>query len=166
MRKILGLSLICLMLCLSFATAQESSPKYIVLLDESLMNDDADPSVSAAWLSYALSHVNWIKDHYKDKDPVKDYKLTFEEELFCRDNMVQVWYEIQEKTPGLQDVYLNETLTVRNAGFLEEYVWTYHSYEGWTLPENLELKEFDAWMAENLTEHQPKTLSRIEIQSE
>jgi hypothetical protein len=166
MRKILVFSAICLMLCLSLATAQEPEPRYVVLLDETLLDDNADSAVSAAWLSYALSHVNWVKDNYVDKDPVTDYKLTFDEELLCRNNMVQVWFEIQEKTPGLKDSYLDEMLLVRNAGFLDEYVWTYHSQEGWPLPKDLQLEEFNVWLDENLNQHQPTTLARIEIHPE
>lgn len=144
--------------------AQEPSPEYIVLLDESLMDEGTNPSIAAAWYAYALSHANWISEHYKDKDPAKDYKLAFEEELLCRGNLVQVWYELKEKTPDLKDIYLDEMVTVRDAGFLEEYIWTYHSDEGWPLPENLQLEEFDAWMAENLPEHHPETLAGIQVQ--
>jgi hypothetical protein len=164
MRKILGFCLVYLMLSLSFAAAQESSPKFIVIMDENLVAEDANPSIAAAWYGYALSHVNWVNDHYKDKDPTKDYKLTFEEELFCRNNMVQIWSEIQEKTPGLTDTYLDEVLGVRDAGFLDEYVWTYHAQEGWPLPEDLKLEEFNDWMAQNLSQHESKTLAGIQIE--
>ncbi len=172
MRKVLILSVICLMFCASSAiaqepdTTQEPSVKFTVLMDETLLDDNADPNASAAWLGYALSHANWVKDNYVDKDPLTDYKVTFDEELLCRDNMVQIWYEIKEKTPGLTDTYLDEMLMVRDAGFLDEYVWTYHSQEGWPMPKELQLEEFNAWMDENLNQHKPTTLSRLEIYAE
>lgn len=164
MKKILLFTAIYLALCLSVSLAQGTAPsKYSVLIDESLQGEESDPNVGAAWLGYALSHANWIEDNYKDKDLAKDYKLSFDEEVFCRDNLAQIWSELKAKHPGIKDDYLDGLLKIRDAGFLKEYIWTFHKQKDWSEPEGLKQKDFNGWMEKNLPGFQPKTLTGLQI---
>lgn len=167
MRKILAVIITCFILWVNLAMAADKpSFKYTTLIDKSLNEEKTDYNLAATWMGYALSHVNWINDHYKDKDLAKEYKLTFEEEFFCRDKMVKIWSELKQNKPGLKNAYMDDMLKVRKAGFLDEYVWAYYHQEGWAMPEGLKLEAFNAWRTKNLSKHQPKTLAGIQIDSE
>jgi hypothetical protein len=82
---------------------------------------DADVAGQTAWVAYAMA-----------LGAYEDGRDSFETELKARDSMIQVWVELkQQGKESATDPYLEEMIGVRDAGYLREYVWTFHRRPVW-----------------------------------
>jgi hypothetical protein len=127
-----------------------------MVLDESLMKES--PSVSGAWMVYGASRLAWVNGKFKEQYPkAKQYQFSFEEELEARTAMATVWEESKSKDDTLNDLYLDDLVTIKKSGFLKEYVWQANRSEGWKKVPDLKLEEFKEWGRKNIPKHKPQT---------
>jgi hypothetical protein len=89
--------------------------------------------VNAAWLGYLMERQTYIREH------ADQYRLTtgiaiprFGEEVEARKTMAQIWKELKEKDQSRKDTYLDQVISVYEADFMREYVWTYLRQQSWT----------------------------------
>ena len=135
-----------------------------VLFAESLYEEHK--AVTAAWLSYALGRIVWLKQNAPERMENSVYYRSFEEELYGRESLVKVWEELQEKEPDLENVYLDELLVVYKNGYLKEYVWLYLGDETWEAPSEERVTKFLEWEEMNLPGHQVETLAGLTFEVE
>jgi len=136
-----------------------------VLLAESLFEEN--DSVAAAWLGYALSRFNWVRDNAPQTMNKYDYRKSFEEELQGRGSLVKIWQELKEKDSSLKNTYLDEALMIYEAGYLKEYVWLYLGDGTWKNPPAASrLKKFMRWQDKKIPNHQVQTLANLAFESE
>jgi hypothetical protein len=101
-----------------------------MVMDESLFGENTN--VLAAWLAYGTTKSLWVTDKYLEENPDKSkYQYSFQEELDAREALVQVWKDLKKRDENISDKYLNSLIVVKDAGFLDEYVWHYFQAEEW-----------------------------------
>jgi len=153
-----GLALALVIGCTGHAVSVPDS-KVRIIVDPSTPKE-----VLAPWLFYAGTRAHWMEKKFFDQNPgAMSYKYSFTEEVEARKGCADLWREVKVKK-GLTNCYLDDLAAVVEAGFLEEYIWTYLQDSHWRQPENLRLAEFDHWRSLNLRDHQPETraVARIE----
>lgn len=141
---------------------------HTISVSDSKVGIVVDPSTPkealAPWLFYAGSRAHWMEKKFFEQNPgVTRYQYTFMEEVDARKRCAYLWREVRVKD-GLTNRYLDDLVTVLEANFLEEYVWTYFRSDDWHQPNGLRLAEFDQWRSTNLRGHRPETraVSRFE----
>lgn len=147
----LAKNLIAVGLALVVSACVSQSPKQPIRPQVSLDSSVAD---HAAWAGYALALVAY-----------GDGRYSFESELKARDSMIQIWVELKEQGKARSnDAYMEDLIQVRGAGYLREYVWTFHRTPAWgESPAGLKLDEFWHWRADHLRGHRPQTHAKLEI---
>jgi hypothetical protein len=163
MAKIIIAAILCVVLLVATAFAKNDTIGYALELDSSLPD-----YVAAAWLGYLMERQVYIREH------TDQYKLTpgiiiptFDEEVEGRKTMAQIWKELKEKDQSRTDKYLDELVSVHEADFMREYVWTYLKQQSWSKqPTDLRLKEFSDWQQLHLKNHQPETHGNIRVTNE
>ena len=130
----------------------DSDSKIRIIVDPSTPKE-----VLAPWLIYAGTRAHWIEKKFFDQNPgVRLYQYTFAEEVEARMYCVRLWRDVKAKD-GVRNRYLDDLITVMDAGFLEEYVWTYFRDSNWKESNILRLVEFDHWQSLHLRGHEPET---------
>lgn len=120
------------------------------------LGTDADGR-NPAWLAYGTARRIWIDSVFFEKNPgERRYRYTYEEEVYARESMAQIWSELREEH-GFQDPYLLELAEVERAGFIREYVWACLAFPSWGEPSDLRLPAFDAWQREHIPDHRAET---------
>ena len=71
--------------------------------------------------------------------------------------LISAWHEKQSLDPTVTDPYLDELQRVQETGFLEEYVARHFAARHWTLPDNLDSRDYRHWSRRNLQGHKPET---------
>ena len=107
-----------------------------------------------------------MEKKFFDQNPgATSYQYTFTEEIEARKGCAYLWREVKVKD-DLTNRYLDAPVAVLEAGFLQEYVWTYFRNSNWQQPESLRLDEFDHWRSLNLQDHEPETRAVARIEGE
>ena len=116
---------------------------------------DFDPDGGAEWLVYGLTQLRWIDEHVAPEDLV--YGIPdHDPDLFVEawEAMLETRQEIQAKGGAEANPFLDRMLEVRDAGFLEAYVWSVQL--GFLpAPEALasRIADFERWRESNLPAH-------------
>lgn len=82
---------------------------------------------------------------------------TFDCELTAREHLIDAWQEKRVRGAPREDAYLDALVTVRAAGFLEEYVVDFFGRESWDVPDGLRMAAFRDWRRGHLASHRPET---------
>jgi hypothetical protein len=143
-------------------TVSVSDPKIRIVVDPSTPREALAP-----WLFYAGARAHWMEKKFFDQNPgATSYQYTFTEEIEARGGCAHLWREIRDKD-HLMNRYLDDLITVQEAGFLREYIeyiWTYLRDVHWSQPESLRLEEFDRWRNANFRDHDPETRATAQLQ--
>jgi hypothetical protein len=143
---------------LGLVDADDDEKKPTVVFE---IHDDvlADKNLGPAWLAYCLARYQYIEEHFNDPSRGHaDYKRTFEEEVIGRQMLADAWGKAREFDPSAVNKYLDELLSIEDAGFIPEYVWTYLRDPSWHRePEQLRHDLFDSWRDKHLKGHEVET---------
>lgn len=91
--------------------SEDSGFRVSIILDDSLREEDTH--VSAAWLGYGATRVEWVSENLSAEDYSKfGYQRSFEEEFSARETLAVIWTELETSQPGLTDQYLDQLVTV------------------------------------------------------
>ena len=107
---------------------------------------------------------HWMEKKFFEQNPGEaTYRYSFPEEVAARDGCARIWLEMKAKDSRVNR-YLDDLVTVHQAGFLREYTWTYFRDGSWSEPEGLRLAQFDQWRQVNLRGHEleTKAIARFE----
>lgn len=107
----------------------------------------ADKEMKSAWLYYGASETIWIADHGTAQ--------SFEREASLRRELAKAWAAQKKLNKEAQDRDLDQLLSVVQAGFVNEYVWTCLARPEWKKPEGMDLPRFELWRIQNLKNHNP-----------
>lgn len=118
-------------------------------LAEWALHDD-DPVVQS-WVSYSLTR-STCQLMLGGENPART--TSFDCELGAREHLAETWTETRGDA---RDRYLDALVTVREAGYLDEYVWRFLARPAWAPPDGLALDPFDAWRGLHLRGHEPET---------
>ena len=113
----------------------------------------SDP-VLQSWVSYSLTR-STCQLQIGGDNPAR--ATSFDCELVARKHLLATWAEHRARAPDISDAYLDELVTVSEAGFLREYVADHFARRSWHLPPDLDKPGFRAWRRVNLTRHRPAT---------
>lgn len=111
------------------------------------------------WEVYANARQNWVIDH---QIPLPEVEGTipakFEEEVAARTQLAAALNEDRRRVGKSHRKYSDDMQKVIEAGFFKEYIFETHKEEDWDADSlNLKLDDYQAWAAENLTDHEPLT---------
>lgn len=122
---------------------------------------------SAVWLGYLIARANYIKQHENEYADVKGILIPhFAEEVDARSKAARTYEELSAKDKKLHDDYFEDLVKVEEAGFMEEYVWTYLRQSTWADSERpSKLAEFASWKEANLPNHRAVTYGSISIRA-
>lgn len=121
------------------------------LADRAFTDDDP---VLQSWVAYSLARsVCQLDIGGPNPARVSDYGCEFSARLL----MLDTWEENLAKNPALKDVYFDDLLRVREAGFLDEYVVDHYGTRDWQVPAEVDLVAFQTWQRVNLRGHEPQT---------
>lgn len=141
----------------------ESEPNYEVALVMDL--NQHEENTSAAWLGYLLARTRWIDENLitaSERD-FQAYAPRAGEELTGRETLAELWRNFRQKGAS-PDQYLDALARIEEQGYLEPYVWRYHSESAWgEAPGDLPWVRFDQWMARELPGFQPVTRGSIRL---
>lgn len=118
-------------------------------LAERALHDD-DP-VLQSWVRYSLAR-STCQLELGGENPAR--ATSFDCELDAREHLLEAWSEL---AGGSRDPYLDTLAGVREAGFLDEYVWEYFHRASWAAPDGLDRRSFDDWRRQHLRGHDPET---------
>jgi hypothetical protein len=112
---------------------------------------DGDPAYQS-WVRYSLAR-SACQLHLGGDNPAR--QNSFDCELTARRLLVESWRE----NAGLvaTDAYLDDLLTVDEAGYLAEHVATEFGQRRWSLPDDLQLRDYRRWKRQSLPDHAPET---------
>ena len=118
----------------------------------------ADETDTMVWTAYAVALAAWTSENADNAQiPEGVYRPGFAAELAARQRQLRIWQELREKQP-LTNAYIEAVTGASDAGFLSEYVWSFHRNGEWgEPPADLRLAEFAKWRAIHLQGHEPKT---------
>lgn len=134
---------------------------YAILLDP----ETKDVTVGALWLGYVGSRLEY-RD--KNKIPMPDrlglVLPSLAEEEYSRGTALKILAELKEKDPALSAPYWETLARVQQAGYLAEYLWTFHRQPNWAgVEEPKQLDAFAAWRKKHLVDHKPETRAALEL---
>ena len=114
---------------------------------------DDDP-VLQSWVSYSLTRSACQLELGGD-NPARnsDYGC----EYTARRHLVGTWEEQRLEHPAASDPYLDALLSVREAGFLDEYTVHYFGRRHWLVPAEVRVDDFRRWQRKHLPGHRPRT---------
>jgi hypothetical protein len=112
---------------------------------------DGDPAYQS-WVRYSLAR-SACQLQLGGDNPAR--QSSFDCELTARRLLADAWRE----NAGLiaSDAYLDDLLTVAEAGYLEEHVAAEFSQHRWSLPDDLKLRDYRRWKRQALPGHAPET---------
>lgn len=121
-------------------------------LAERAMADD-DPAYQS-WVRYSLAK-SACQLQIGGNNPAR--ANAFECELDARRLLVSAWQEKQSLDPAITDPYLDDLQRVQEAGFLDEYVVQHFATRNWTVPGDLDTREYRHWSRRQLPGHKTET---------
>ncbi len=118
-------------------------------LAERALTDD-DP-VLQSWVTYSLARSTCqLQVGGENPARVSTYGCEFSARLLLTDSWA-------ERRPAEGDAYLDALVSVREEGFLDEYVAHYFARRDWQIPAEVDSDAFDAWRRRHLRGHRPVT---------
>jgi len=131
-----------------------------IILDSSL---PADVNLVAAWSAYASARAQWYEEKFFETHPSeREYRHTFEEEIFAREVLARIWSELSQKDASIHNQYLDELVLVFENDYLKEYVFFYFEDSRWNVDhKGLRMIEFIQWAEKNIPQHKPETRATI-----
>ena len=121
---------------------------------------------SAVWLGYLLDRAIYVKEHGNEYADAKGVLIPhFTEEVDARSKAARIYEELSAKDKELHDDYFEDLVKVEEAGFMQEYVWTYLRQSTWAESERpSKLVAFSSWKEANLPNHRAVTYGSISMQ--
>ena len=122
------------------------------------VNRFADKTDTLIWTSYGVALAAWTSENLdSSKIPEGVFQPSFAAEVAARQSQLKIWAEMIEKEPRT-NTYIEAVALASSAGFLREYVWSFHRLSEWgTPPVDLRLPEFEEWRTAHLQGHKPTT---------
>jgi hypothetical protein len=126
---------------------------------------DFDPDGGAEWLAYGLAQASWLEAHLAPEDlayGIPDHELGLFVEPF--EAMLDARQEIRAKGEAAANPFLDRMLEIREAGFLEAYVWTVQL--GFLpAPSALaaQLEAFESWRQGALSSHRHEVHAGVRL---
>jgi len=114
---------------------------------------DTDP-VLQSWVAYSLVK-SVCQLELGGDNPAR--QSSYDCEFTARNILVDAWAEQRAENPGISDAYLDELLTVRDAGYLGKYTAYYFRRNNWQVPEEVDIDAFGEWRRQHLRRHRPQT---------
>ena len=113
------------------------------------------------WLMYGIEIAGRMQNYYKEY-PDGNYIISFEDELSARNVMINA-YLILKNRQEIQNqyLYIEELIQIKNAGYLEEYVFFSFNSGMWTNDRGLIENNYIDWIHMNITNHRPITLAFV-----
>jgi hypothetical protein len=137
-------------------------------------NQPTDPSIemapggdvfdTPAWFAYALELSRYVRETPGAGPPCGGLlDPSFDLEVEARRAAVREYRA--RPVHGRRSNYFNALARVEEAGFLDEYVWTYLHKDAWGAapPPSLTLTAFDAYRVRELATHVPQSGARVRI---
>jgi hypothetical protein len=125
---------------------------------------DGDHPHAIIWFAYCLARTADVvaqPDAYP-AGPGEELVPTFEAECSARTTALEVYREMLAERKVKRDAYWQDLAAVHKAGYLREYVWTFHRRPEWSEQDAPpQLERFTAWSRSKLKKHQPITAGRI-----
>jgi len=114
---------------------------------------DDDP-VLQSWVAYSLMRSACQLDvGGAIPSRASDYGCEFT----ARRHLVEAWDEQRLERGDISDAYLDALVTVRDAGFLDEYTVRYYGRPHWQVPVEVQVDKFHSWQRRHLRGHKPET---------
>ena len=121
------------------------------LADRAFADDDP---VLQSWVTYSLAK-SACQLEIGGSNPAR--ASSYGCEFSARQLLLDSWQEHRFEDPELSDAYLDELASVREAGFLDEYVVRYFARASWQVPAEVDVAKFRRWQRANLKRHRPQT---------
>lgn len=153
---ILGLSLFLIMIFFSCASAPATKGKYAITIDSAVNN----PFVQSVWLGYT-AHIRADMEAFYKNNPEGEYIKSYNAEKIARNSMIEMYLRIQ-KEQSINDEYIEDLIKIRSADMFDEYVFFSFNTGNWNNEKNFQESKYKEWMANNLPNHKPLTLAKIE----
>ena len=114
---------------------------------------DDDP-VLQSWVAYSLARSACQLEVGGD-NPARNHDYGCE--YTARRHLVETWEEQRMEHADATDPYLDSLLSVRNAGYLDEYTVSFFGRQDWIVPAEVRVHDFRRWQERHLQGHQPQT---------
>ncbi len=118
------------------------------LADRALTDDDP---VLQSWVTYSLAK---SACQLEVGGEIPSRASSYGCEFSARTLLLDSWLE---KRDAVEDEYLDTLVTVRDEGFLDEYVVHYFGRRDWQIPAEVDVDAFHLWRRQNLRGHRPLT---------
>jgi hypothetical protein len=128
------------------------------------MNASGDAADSAMWLAYAVSLVQYAREHPDSGPPCGGkFEPPFEVEVEARRAALREYRA--RPANGRRSNYFESLARVEAGGFLDEYVWTYLHSRAWgaSPPHELAIGAFDEFRARELAAHEVQSGAHVRI---
>jgi hypothetical protein len=134
-------------------------PKWTINLHESVASD---ATVAAAWTVYGgVKAMVRTGEYFETAPDARGHDSPFDEECYARDAMAEFW-AVQPDAKRATQPYLHLLMSVRDAGFVREYVWRFLRDPAWPRPAGLKEDAFAAWCTKHgFPDHKPPTLAFV-----
>jgi hypothetical protein len=157
-------SLILFLLCVS-VTAAGPVVVDVGKGDVAVYYDPTQPNekISIVWLSYCIGRLHYVVMHRHEYPKKISGELVpkFKEEVEARFVGVDTYKNLLGKDLEA-DAYWDAVRKASEAGFLEEYVWTYFRKDTWPLSEKpAKMEAFAKWAEATLPNHTPVTYGTL-----
>lgn len=116
-------------------------------------HSSGDP-VRQSWVTYSLAR-SICQLEIGGDNPARE--SSYGCEFTARSQLLEAWDQHLADDPGLNDEYLDDLLTVREAGYLDEYTAVYFGRRHWQIPGEVDVDSFRRWRSDNLRHHAAKT---------
>lgn len=121
------------------------------LAPQALVDDDP---VLQSWVAYSLTR-SACQLEIGGNNPAR--ASSYGCEYSARRSLVETWEEQKLDHPGVRNRYLDALLTIRDAGFLDEYTVDFFAHSGWQVPAEVDTGAFRQWRHRHLRRHRPET---------
>ena len=148
--------LLILMTFFGCTTTSSTKGKYAITIDPSVKN----PFAQSIWFGY-ISYFKRDMDVFYKNNPEGIYSKPYNIEVDARNSMIEMYLRIR-KEREFQDVYIEDLIKIRNSNMLNEYVFFSFNTGNWNNDENYQEDKYIKWMKNNLPNHIPLTLAKIE----
>jgi hypothetical protein len=141
---------------LVFSCTSTGSRTYRLTFDPAIN----DPFIQSAWLSYAAPIRSDMFQFYQ-KNPNGVYTTPYNVEMEARNSMMDFYLRMQ-KDYKIYDRYIEDIIKIRESSKLNEYVFFSFNPGNWVNDRNFDKEHYTQWMKENMPEHIPLTLARVQ----
>jgi hypothetical protein len=126
---------------------------------------EVDPDGGAEWIAYGVAQVGWLEQNAAPGElafGVPDHELGLF--LASFDAMLDVREELRAAGEAAENAFLDRMLEIREAGFLEAYVWK--TQLGFLAPPSRlapQLEAFESWRASALPAHRHEVQAGVRL---